>query len=58
MTLNGTCPECEFEFTAADVERGETLVCPECALTLQIVAVEGATLAVEVVQTTLPDWGE
>ncbi|WP_158887947.1 lysine biosynthesis protein LysW [Amycolatopsis anabasis] len=57
-TVTGECPECEFTFTAAELGVGETLACPECALTLQVRAVDGGALALEAVETELPDWGE
>jgi alpha-aminoadipate carrier protein LysW len=58
MTQHGTCPECEFEFTAQMLEEGETIVCPECMLTLQVMTVQDGQLGFETVAATLPDWGQ
>ncbi len=58
MIQHGTCPECEFGFTAQALEEGETIVCPECMLTLQVVTVKDEQLEFETVATVLPDWGE
>lgn len=35
-TLNGVCPECETDLTVPPIDRGETLSCPECMLTLRV----------------------
>jgi lysine biosynthesis protein LysW len=56
--MRGVCPECEFSFTAPDIEVGETLVCRECKLTLQVTGVDNETLALEPVEAFLTDWGE
>jgi alpha-aminoadipate carrier protein LysW len=58
MKQAGACPECEFEFAAADLTVGETLACPECALTLQVRALNGDELELEMIESELPDWGQ
>lgn len=58
VTQRGTCPECESEIAAEGLQEGETLVCPECMLTLQVLALKDHQLEFEAVATTLPDWGE
>ncbi|HLX50928.1 MAG TPA: hypothetical protein VKS82_21585 [Streptosporangiaceae bacterium] len=58
MTVNGICPECDFSFKAEDMEVGETLACPECALTLQVRDIKGTELDLEMIEADLPDWGE
>lgn len=56
--MQGTCPECEFEFTAPEMEEGETIACRECGLTLQVQGNDGDQLILEPVEVTLSDWGE
>lgn len=56
--MQGTCPECEFEFTTPAVEHGETIVCRECQLTLQVQGNDGEILVLEPVEASLSDWGE
>ncbi len=58
MKKHGVCPECEFAFTIPPLEEGETLVCPECSLTLQVIDTSLHTMTLRAVETTLPDWGE
>jgi nitroreductase len=36
MRATGTCPECEFELEATEPERGETLICGECRVALDV----------------------
>jgi hypothetical protein len=56
--MEGICPECEFDFTTPVMENGETLVCRECQLTLQVRGAEGDRLVLEPVEASLSDWGE
>lgn len=56
--MEGICPECEFDFTVPAMENGETIVCRECQLTLQVRGVEGERLLLEPIEATLSDWGE
>ncbi len=58
MVLVGVCPECDFKFTADDLEIGATLVCPECALTLQVRNIADTELELEMIEADLPDWGQ
>ncbi|MFF1380929.1 lysine biosynthesis protein LysW [Streptomyces sp. NPDC058308] len=57
-TLAGTCPECETNLTAPTMVTGETLVCPECMLTLRIEEVADGRMALRMVETRLSDWGQ
>lgn len=56
--MKGTCPECDFVITAEGLTVGETLSCPECALTLQVREVTDGALQLEMIEADLPDWGE
>lgn len=56
--MQGVCPECEFDFTTPEMEAGETIVCRECQLTLQVQGHDGEVLMLEPVEATLSDWGE
>ena len=56
--MQGVCPECEVEFTAPDMEQGETIACRECQLTLQVQGQEGDVLVLEPIEASLSDWGE
>lgn len=58
MPYTGICPECDFKFTADDLETGATLACPECALTLQVRDIQGSSLILEMIEADLPDWGQ
>jgi alpha-aminoadipate carrier protein LysW len=58
MEMKGICPECEFSFTVSDMVVGESLACPECALTLQVRDISGSMLVLEMIESELPDWGQ
>lgn len=58
MEMKGVCPECEFSFVVTDMMVGESLSCPECALTLQIKEISGPRLVLEMIESELPDWGQ
>ncbi|MGA4846476.1 lysine biosynthesis protein LysW [Streptomyces sp. G5(2025)] len=57
-TLTGTCPECETDVTTPPMDKGETLGCPECMLTLRVEDVRGGTLDLQMVEVKLRDWGQ
>ncbi|MDT9682273.1 lysine biosynthesis protein LysW [Streptomyces sp. TRM76323] len=57
-TLTGVCPECETDLTVPPMVQGETLSCPECMLTLRVEDVRDGTLALEMVEVQLRDWGQ
>ncbi|MWA08348.1 lysine biosynthesis protein LysW [Streptomyces sp. BA2] len=57
-TLAGTCPECETDLTVPTMVRGETLVCPECMLTLRVEDVCEGRITLHMVETRLRDWGQ
>jgi alpha-aminoadipate carrier protein LysW len=55
MTAN--CPECEAPITlSADVVEGEIIVCPDCAVELEVISVDPAELALA--PEVGEDWGE
>jgi alpha-aminoadipate carrier protein LysW len=58
MEMKGECPECEFSLVMSDMVVGESLSCPECALTLQIREINGSTVVLEMIESELPDWGQ
>jgi len=58
VSWTGVCPECEFSFDAGDLALGETLACPECGLTLQIVEKAASGVRLEMIEADLPDWGQ
>jgi alpha-aminoadipate carrier protein LysW len=56
--LTGVCPECETTLSTPCIERGETMSCPECFLTLRVEGAQDGVLQLEMVETQLRDWGE
>jgi alpha-aminoadipate carrier protein LysW len=55
MTAN--CPECDATITlAADVVEGEIIVCPDCAVELEVTRVDPVELALA--PEVGEDWGE
>jgi alpha-aminoadipate carrier protein LysW len=55
MTAN--CPECDATISlAADVVEGEIIVCPDCAVELEVTSVSPVTLALA--PEVGEDWGE
>ncbi|MEU9377097.1 lysine biosynthesis protein LysW [Streptomyces sp. NPDC048255] len=56
--LTGECPECETDLTTPPMVQGETIACPECMLTLRVEDVQNGTLALQMVEVTLRDWGQ
>ena len=55
--MNANCPECDALITLADdVVEGEIIVCPDCAVELELVGLEPATLAPA--PEVGEDWGE
>lgn len=52
-----SCPECAAEITlAAGTEVGEIIVCPDCGVDLEIIALEPA--AAQLAPMEQEDWGE
>jgi alpha-aminoadipate carrier protein LysW len=52
-----TCPECEAEITLdAGTESGEIIVCSDCGVDLEIIALDPA--AVQLAPMEQEDWGE
>ncbi len=55
--MNANCPECEAEVALSDnVEVSEIVVCPDCGVDLEVVAMEPPTLALAPMEEE--DWGE
>ncbi len=54
--LTAHCPECDAEINLDDVMQGEIVVCPDCGVDLEVVAVEPLTLALAPMEEE--DWGE
>ena len=51
------CPECEAQIElAADTEVGEIIVCSDCGVDLEVIALDPAT--VELAPMEQEDWGE
>ena len=52
-----SCPECAAEVTLAEnTEVGEIIVCPDCGVDLEIVALDPVT--VQLAPMEEEDWGE
>jgi alpha-aminoadipate carrier protein LysW len=52
-----TCPECDAEFELdTDTEVNEIVVCPDCAVDLEVTSLNPAT--VELAPMEAEDWGE
>jgi alpha-aminoadipate carrier protein LysW len=58
MSTAAVCPECDYSFDIGDLAAGETLACPECGLTLQVVDRTPDAAQLEMIEAELPDWGE
>ncbi len=51
------CPECEAEITLdASTETGEIVVCPDCGVDLEVIALDPAE--VDLAPMEQEDWGE
>jgi alpha-aminoadipate carrier protein LysW len=56
-TMTANCPECDATITlAADVVEGEIIVCPDCAVELEVTRVDPVELALA--PEVGEDWGE
>ena len=52
-----SCPECDAEVTLAEnTEVSEIIVCPDCGVDLEVIALEPAT--VQLAPMEEEDWGE
>lgn len=55
--MSARCPECDATVaTSADVEAGEIIQCPECAVDLEVTALDPVRL--ELAPAEEEDWGE
>ncbi len=50
------CPECEAQWSAGALEKGEILPCPECGAELEVTGLDPLTLALAPEEEE--DWGE
>jgi alpha-aminoadipate carrier protein LysW len=50
------CPECEAELTLVDVVQGEIVVCSDCGVDLEVMALDPITLDIAPMEEE--DWGE
>jgi alpha-aminoadipate carrier protein LysW len=51
-----TCPQCAADLVLTDVELGDIIQCPDCALELEVLGVDPLVLDVAPVEEE--DWGE
>ena len=57
--LTVPCPECAAECSlASNTESGEIVVCGDCGVELEVMAVDGDKVTVEVAPEADEDWGE
>jgi alpha-aminoadipate carrier protein LysW len=56
VTTTAVCPECEAALTLANVMEGEIVVCPDCGVDLEVLAVAPVQLALAPQEAE--DWGE
>jgi alpha-aminoadipate carrier protein LysW len=55
--MNATCPECDAPIAlAADVVEGEIIICPDCAVELEVTSLSPIELALA--PEVGEDWGE
>jgi alpha-aminoadipate carrier protein LysW len=55
--MSAFCPECEAALTLNDVVQGEIVVCPDCGVDLEVMAVTPA-LELALAPQEAEDWGE
>ncbi len=55
--MYANCPECEAEIPLDDVVVGEIVVCPECGVDLEVLALQPA-VTVGLAPMESEDWGE
>jgi len=55
--MSATCPECAANLTLANVMEGEIVVCPDCGVDLEVLAVQ-PTVSLALAPQEAEDWGE
>lgn len=55
--MSAICPECEATLAPGDVLEGEIVVCRECGVELEVIAVAPA-LTLALAPQEAEDWGE
>jgi len=55
--MTALCPECEASLTLNNVVVGEIIVCPDCGVDLEVVAIE-PTIELALAPKEAEDWGE
>lgn len=56
VTAAAVCPECEGTLSLSSVMEGEIVVCPDCGVDLEVIAIEPLQLALAPQEAE--DWGE
>lgn len=56
MTAAAVCPECEGALALNNVMEGEIVVCPDCGIDLEVIALDPIQLALAPQEAE--DWGE
>ncbi|MDW8325630.1 MAG: lysine biosynthesis protein LysW [Anaerolineales bacterium] len=56
VTATATCPECEGSLSLNNVMEGEIVVCPDCGIDLEVIALAPVQLALAPQEAE--DWGE
>ncbi len=55
--MSGNCPECDASLTLDDVIKGEIVVCPDCGVELEVLALQPA-VQLDLAPQEAEDWGE
>jgi alpha-aminoadipate carrier protein LysW len=55
--MSALCPECEANLALNDVMQGEIVVCPDCGVDLEVMALEPA-VSLALAPQEAEDWGE
>jgi alpha-aminoadipate/glutamate carrier protein LysW len=55
--MSATCPECEANLLLANVMQGEIVVCPDCGVDLEVLALQPA-VSLALAPQEAEDWGE
>jgi alpha-aminoadipate carrier protein LysW len=56
-TASAPCPECEASLALENVVQGEIVVCPDCGVDLEVVAIAPA-VSLALAPQEAEDWGE
>ena len=55
--MSATCPECEASLSLSNVMEGEIVVCPDCGVDLEVIALQPA-ISLALAPQEAEDWGE